>query len=47
LQYVSPFYWVFESLDTGQIFPNVLIIALYGLVLFTAGSFKVERLVQD
>lgn len=46
LQYISPYYWVFESLDTGQLFPHVYIISLYGIVMFTAGSFKVERLVQ-
>ena len=46
-EYVSPFYWLFESLDTGAILPNIPVIALYGLVLFTAGSFKVERLVRS
>ncbi len=46
IQYISPYYWVFEAMDTGQIFPNALVIILYGLVLFTAGSFKVERLVK-
>lgn len=46
IQYLSPYYWVFESIDTGQITPNVLVILLYGFLLFTAGSFKVERLVQ-
>jgi len=46
IQYISPFYWLFESLDTGAILPNIPVIALYGLVLFTAGSFKVERLVK-
>jgi len=47
VQYISPYHWVFESIDTGQIFPNALVIILYGLVLFTAGSFKIERLVKD
>lgn len=46
MQYLSPFYWLFESLDTGAILPNIPIVALYGLVLFTAGSFKVKRLVR-
>lgn len=46
VQYLSPFYWLFKALDTGIILPNIPIIALYGLVLFTAGSFKVERLVR-
>lgn len=46
LQYISPYYWVFEAIDTGQIFPHTLIIILFGLVLFTAGSFKIERLVK-
>jgi len=45
-QYISPYYWVFESLDTGQVLPHVLVISLYGIVMFTAGSFKVERLVK-
>lgn len=47
VQYLSPYYWVFDSLDTGQVFPNVFFIILYGLVLFTAGSFKIERLVKS
>lgn len=47
IQYLSPYYWVFDAIDMIQIFPNVLIIALYGLVLFTAGSFKIERLVKN
>lgn len=46
IQYISPFYWLFEALDTGVVLSNIPIIALYGLVLFTAGSFKVERLVK-
>ncbi|UUX34734.1 ABC transporter permease [Fundicoccus culcitae] len=46
IQYLSPFYWMIESLDTGMILPNLAIVALYGLVFFTAGSFKVERLVK-
>ena len=46
IQYISPYYWVFESLDTGQLFPHILVTALYGIVMFTAGSFKVERLVK-
>jgi ABC-type multidrug transport system permease subunit len=47
IEYLSPYYWIFEAFDMVQIFPNVLIIALYGLVLFTAGSFKIERLVKN
>lgn len=47
IQYLSPYYWLFEALDTGLIVRNIPIIALYGLVLFTAGSFKVERLVRS
>lgn len=47
IQYLSPYYWVFDAIDLIQIFPNVLIITLYGLVLFTAGSFKIERLVKN
>jgi len=39
--------FVFEAIDIGQILPHSFIIVLYGLVLFTAGSFKIERLVKD
>lgn len=46
VQYLSPYYWVFDSIDTGQVLPNVFVILLYGLLLFTAGSFKVERLAK-
>lgn len=46
-QYLSPYYWALETLDTGVLFPNILVISLYGIVLFTAGSFKVERLVRN
>lgn len=46
IQYLSPFYWMFEAMDTGQIIPNIPIIILYGLVLFTAGSFKIEKIVK-
>lgn len=47
IQYLSPYYWVFDSFDRLQILPNAFIITLYGLVLFTAGSFKIERLVKN
>jgi hypothetical protein len=47
IQYISPYYWVFDAIDTGQSLPNIFIITLYGLVLFTAGSFKIERLVKN
>ena len=46
VQFLSPYYWIFEAIDTGQIFPNVPVVILYGLVLFTSGSFKIERLVK-
>lgn len=46
VQFISPYYWVFEAIDTGRMLPHFLIIVLYGLVLFTAGSFKIERLVK-
>lgn len=41
---LSPFYWLMEAVDTGQVFPYLLVILLMGAVLFTAGSFKMERL---
>lgn len=45
VEYLSPLYWLLDSLDTGQYTPHVPIVILMGLILFTAGSFKVERLV--
>lgn len=45
LQYLTPFYWLMDFIDTGQMIPNLIIVVMYGLVLFTAGSFKVEKLV--
>lgn len=46
IQFISPFYWLFEMLDTGKTFPHLLMIILYGIVLFTAGSFKIEKLAK-
>lgn len=47
LEKFSPFYWLFDSLDTGIMIPNIPIVLLFGAILFTAGSFKLERLLSS
>ena len=42
----SPLYWFLDGLDRAVLFPNLLIILAMGLVLFTAGTMKVEKLVN-
>ncbi|MGX7108818.1 ABC transporter permease [Facklamia miroungae] len=43
---LSPFYWTMEGLDYANFFPQGLIILLMAIVLFTAGSFKIEDLAK-
>lgn len=43
---ISPAYWMMEGLDQAILFPNILIILAMGLVCFTAGTMKVEKLVN-
>lgn len=42
---ISPFYWVLKGLEYSTFWPYGWIIILMGLVLFTAGSIKLEQLV--
>lgn len=44
IQLISPFYYLFKVLDTGVYLPYIPIVILMGIILFTAGSFKVEHL---
>lgn len=46
VSYFSPVYWIMESLDKNSFFPQVPIVILMGLVLFTAGSHKLENYVN-
>lgn len=42
----TPFYWILDGVYNQQLFPNMFIILLIGLVLFTAGSFKLNKYVE-
>ncbi|MCR8969645.1 ABC transporter permease [Facklamia sp. 7083-14-GEN3] len=46
LSMLSPLYWIMEGLDYANFFPQGIIILLMGLVLFTAGSFKIEDMAK-
>ncbi|MGO5075493.1 ABC transporter permease [Clostridium sporogenes] len=38
----TPQYWIFDSIKNSNIFPNIFIVILMSLVLFTAGNIKVR-----
>ncbi|EQB4337907.1 ABC transporter permease, partial [Clostridium botulinum] len=38
----TPQYWIFDSMKNSSIFPNIFIVILMSLVLFTAGNIKVR-----
>lgn len=38
----TPQYWIFDSIKNSSIFPNIFIVILMSLVLFTAGNIKVR-----
>ena len=42
----APQYWIFDSLEKSLIFPNVFIVILMILALFTAGSYKLKDFVR-
>ncbi|WP_409069724.1 ABC transporter permease [Clostridium sp. FAM 1755] len=39
----TPQYWIFHSIKNSSIFPNIFIVMLMSLVLFTAGNIKVRE----
>ncbi|NFA61460.1 ABC transporter permease [Clostridium sporogenes] len=39
---LTPQYWIFDSIKNSSIFPNIFIVMLMSLVLFTAGNIKVR-----
>lgn len=43
---LTPQYWIFDSLEKSIIFPNVIIVLLIILALFTAGSYKLKDFVK-
>lgn len=38
----TPQYWIFDSLEKSVLFPNIFIVLLIVLALFTAGSYKLK-----
>lgn len=44
--FIFPFHLMMTALDTGQYHLYVPLVVLLGLILFTAGSFKVEQMVK-
>ena len=42
----TPQYWMFDSLEKSVIFPNVFIVLLIVLALFTAGSYRLKDFVR-
>ncbi|WP_125154881.1 ABC transporter permease [Clostridium rectalis] len=43
----TPQYWVFDSIKHFRLFPNIFIIVLMSLVLFTAGNIKVRNFIEN
>lgn len=43
---LTPFYWCIDGAYYQNLFPNVFVIVLIGLVLLTAGSFKLTKYVE-
>ncbi len=39
----TPQYWIFDSIKNSSIFPNIFIVILMSLVLFTGGNIKVRE----
>lgn len=39
----TPQYWLFNSLENSKLFPNVIVLLLMTLALFTAGNFKLRN----
>ncbi|MPM36080.1 hypothetical protein SDC9_82675 [bioreactor metagenome] len=42
----TPQYWVINSIDTGVLFPNAMILILMAVAVFTAGSFRIRSFVN-
>lgn len=43
----TPFYWAMDSIEKSVVFPNIFIIILMILVLFTAGSIKYSNFAKE
>lgn len=42
----TPQYWVINSMNTGTLFPNAIILILMAAAVFTAGSFRIRSFVN-
>lgn len=42
----TPQYWVINSMDTGALFSNAMILILMAAAVFTAGSFRIRSFVN-
>ena len=42
----TPQYWIFDSLEKMILFPNIFIVLLMILALFTAGSYKLKDFIK-
>ena len=42
----TPLYWIFDSLEKSIIYPNVFLVLLMILALFTAGSYRLKDFVK-
>ena len=47
LTLISPFYWLIQIADEGQILVGITVIILTSAVFFTAGSFKLRDFVKE
>lgn len=47
LTLISPFYWLIQIADEGQILVGIIVIILTSAVFFTAGSFKLRDFVKE
>lgn len=46
LSYLSPMKWLLNILDSGEVLQGTIVVLLMSLVLFTAGSYKLEKYVK-
>ncbi|URZ05665.1 ABC transporter permease [Clostridium felsineum] len=47
LKKLTPFYWIMDSVGKAKVFPNVIVVLLMALVLFTAGGFGYQNFSEN
>ena len=47
LTLISPFYWLMQIADEGQILVGIVVLILTSAVFFTAGSFRLRDFVKE